>query len=302
MDRTMQRHPLSALWGDMPPDELVAMRESVENHGFVDPVIWTYDGLVLDGWHRYTISNLLGLELEVREYDGDPVQWVIGRNLHRRHLIAVRRASCVSAALEWAKQGHQHVMHTNRDDDSGQFSPIGVNLIPIGETAPQTDAGQTGQESFFTQAERASMADVSEITQKRSDRYEKAGLGPEIRSGEISGAEAERRVRPELPTPQPPSRVQRLEMRLEAKTLECETELAANEALRRELREAKAQVSEYPHEREAVASEREVIISAQASSIAELQTKLNDEKRRASWFEKQARSLGWEAATGNNGY
>ena len=43
MDRTMQRHPLSALWGDMPSDELVAMRESVENHGFVDPVIcrWT---------------------------------------------------------------------------------------------------------------------------------------------------------------------------------------------------------------------------------------------------------------------
>ena len=135
-----------------------------------------------------------------------------------------------------------------------------------------------------------------------SDRYEKAGLGPEIRSGEISGAEAERRVRPEAPTPKPPSQVQRLKMKLEAKTLEWEAELAANEVLRREVREAKAQVSEYPHEREAVASEREVIISAQASSISELQTKLNDEKRRASWFEKQARSLGWETAAGNNGY
>ena len=86
-------------------------------------------------------------------------------------------------------------------------------------------------------------------------------------------------------------------MKLEAKTLECETELASNEALRPELREAKAQVSEYPHEREAVASEREVVIAALTSSVAELQTKLNDEKRRASWFEKQARSLGWETAT-----
>ena len=102
--------------------------------------------------------------------------------------------------------------------------------------------------------------------------------------------------------PKPPSQVQRLKLKLEAKTMEYEAELAANETLRRELREAKAQVSEYPHEREAVASEREVIISAQASSIAELQTKLNDEKRRASWFEKQARSLGWEASVGNNGY
>ena len=295
MDRTMQRHPLSALWGDMPSDELVAMRESVENHGFVDPVIWTYDGLVLDGWHRYTIANLLGLELEVREYDGDPVQWVIGRNLHRRHLTALRRASCVSAAIHWAAQGQQERL--DRDQDTGQFT-IPTNVVGMGDTAPQTDAGQTGQESFFTQAERASMADVDERTQREADRYEKAGLGPDIRSGAISTAEAKRKVRKvrDPNAPKPPSQVQRLKLKLEAKTMEYEAELAANETLRRELREAKAQVSEYPHEREAVASEREVVIAALTSSVAELQAKLNDEKRRASWFEKQARALGWESA------
>ena len=140
------------------------------------------------------------------------------------------------------------------------------------------------------------LADVSKTTQQESDRYEKAGLGPEIRSGAISGAEAKRKVR-DPNAPKPPSQVQRLKMKLEAKTLEYEAFLSANEALRRELREAKAQVSEYPHEREAVASEREVVIAALTSSVAELQAKLNDEKRRASWFEKQARSLGWETAT-----
>ena len=102
---------------------------------------------------------------------GDPVQWVIGRNLHRRHLTTVQRASCVSAAMEWAKQGRQHVMHDNRDD-SGQFSPIGGNLSPIGEpdstSLIQTDAGQSEQEPFFTQAERASLADVDVRTQKRA--------------------------------------------------------------------------------------------------------------------------------------
>ena len=41
MDRILERHPLSALWGDMPSDELAAMRESVQDHGFTDPVIWT---------------------------------------------------------------------------------------------------------------------------------------------------------------------------------------------------------------------------------------------------------------------
>ena len=216
MDRTMQRHPLSALWGDMPSDELVAMRESVENHGFVDPVIWTYDGLVLDGWHRYTISNLLGLQLEVREYDGDPVQWVIGRNLHRRHITALLRASCVSAALDWAKQGHQKRL--DRDEDTGQFT-IHTKSVGMGEAVPQTDAGQSGEEPFFTQDERSTMADVSKSTQQESDRYEKAGLGPELRSRAISGAEAKRRVR-DPNAPKPPSQAQRLKLKLEAKTAE----------------------------------------------------------------------------------
>ena len=172
--------------------------------------------------------------------------------------------------------------------------PSVLPLVAARAGSLETDAGQSQQESFFTQSERAAFNDVDVRTQKRSERYEEAGLGPEIRSGAISGAEAERRVR-DPDTPRPLNRVQQLEMKLEAKTLECQTEhLPTIDTLQRELREAKAQVSEYPHEREAVANEREAIISAQTSSIAELQTKVGDEKHRASWFEKQARSLGWE--------
>ena len=57
------------------------------------------------------------------------MQWVISRNLHRRHLTALQRASCGDAAREWANQGHQQVMHTERDKDTGQFTG-GDNLSP----------------------------------------------------------------------------------------------------------------------------------------------------------------------------
>ena len=128
MDRMMTRHPLSALWGDLAPSDLASMRESVQDYGFTDPVIWTYDGAVLDGWHRYTIANLnLGLGLDIHEYDGDPVQFVIAKNLHRRHLSAVQRGLCVSACINWAKQGQQRAMHTERDD-GGKFSPIHADI------------------------------------------------------------------------------------------------------------------------------------------------------------------------------
>ena len=232
---------------------------------------------------------------------GDPVQWVIGRNLHRRHLTALQRASCVSAALEWEKQGKQRPMGVE-PSETGQDTKLD-SLSSLDETVTESEleninrplapAPGEDQPKFFTQAERASLADVDERTQRRSDRYEQAGLGFEIRDGSITGAEAERTVR-DPDAPRPPSQLHQLKMQLEAKTLECQTEhLPTIDSLQRELREAKAQVSEYPHEREVVANEREVIISAQLASISELQMKLNDHKHRASWFEKQARSLGW---------
>ena len=206
MDRMMERHPLSALWGDMPSDELAAMRESVQDHGFTDSVIWTYKGAVLDGWHRYTIANLLNLDLSVREYDGDPVQLVIAKNLRRRHLTAVQRSSCTSACIDWAKQGQQKSLE--RDKDTGQFT-IGDKLSPMDDPITKDESEHVNPEAapeFFTLSERASLADVDVRTQQRSDSYEKAGLGPEIRSGAISGAEAERIVRdPDTPKPKPQS-------------------------------------------------------------------------------------------------
>ena len=296
MDRTMERHPLSALWGDLPRDEVMAMRKSVQDHGFVDRVIWTLDGAVLDGWHRYTIANLLNLDLDVREYDGDPVKWVISRNLHRRHLTELQRVSCANAAIDWAEK------RLERDKNTGQFS-VSANLADTDEsdsaTLIQTDAGTDEQEPFFTQSERAALVGAKQRTQERSELYEKVGLGPEIRSGEISGAEAERRVRyPELPTTKPPSRLQRLEIQLEAKVEEIQLKDAEIEEWKQKHEFAVSQSSEYPHEKEATLNQLQAENSALRSSVNEWMTKHNDEKHRASWFEKQARSHGWEPTVG----
>ena len=86
-----------------------------------------------------------------------------------------------------------------------------------------------------------------------------------VQDPDISGAEAKAQSAGPGRSEASVSQVQKLKLKLEAKTMEYvrPNSWPPYEALRRELREAKAQVSEYPHEREAVANEREVIISAQ---------------------------------------
>ena len=104
---------------------------------------------------------------------------------------------------------------------TGKFTVVD-NLSTTVNTAPQTGAEQTEQEAVLTQSERAALNDVNVRTQQRSERYDEAGLGEKVRSGEISGAEAEREVRKKRDpnAPKKPSQVQRLELKLEAKTAE----------------------------------------------------------------------------------
>ena len=95
-------------------------------------------------------------------------------------------------------------------------------------------------------------------------------------------------------TPKPPSRVQQLELQLEAKGEEIQIKDTEIHEWQQKYEFAVSQSSEYPHEKEVTLNQLQAENSALRSSVNEWMTKHNDEKNRASWFEKQARSLGWE--------
>ena len=46
------RHYLSKIGGDMSEDSFALLRSDIELNGTWDP-IYLYEGLILDGWHRY---------------------------------------------------------------------------------------------------------------------------------------------------------------------------------------------------------------------------------------------------------
>jgi len=90
--------------------DLDRLIEDIEAHGVVDPLI-TYQGKVLDGRNRLAVASVLGVPVEIREFEGDDDAaraFVWSVNAARRHLsipqvlLAAHRFGFVSAAKEEA--------------------------------------------------------------------------------------------------------------------------------------------------------------------------------------------------------
>jgi ParB-like chromosome segregation protein Spo0J len=81
-----QQHPLSAAWSAMDDESFKGLIDDIDANGVRNPIA-LYDGMILDGWHRYKAC----LELNVKkppmiEYDGnDPAGFVVSMNFHCRN-------------------------------------------------------------------------------------------------------------------------------------------------------------------------------------------------------------------------
>lgn len=94
-----EAHPLANLFPLIEGkdfDELVA---DIKANGLTDPIA-IYQGKILDGRNRYRAASAAGFEIEKRnlrffrpEIDGDPLKFVISKNLKRRHLTDIQRTS-----------------------------------------------------------------------------------------------------------------------------------------------------------------------------------------------------------------
>lgn len=158
---TLQQHPLSAAFPAMPESEIEALAEDIEKGGQRDPGI-LFEGMVLDGWHRFLACQRLGIQFRTAEFDGDdPVAFVLSKNLHRRHLTASQRAAAVVAATNWRPLG------------ANQHGKEGRNPVPT-----------------LTEKDMARMAEVTDRTIRQAKVAHEAGLGERVKAGEVSAKRA----------------------------------------------------------------------------------------------------------------
>jgi hypothetical protein len=158
------QHPLSAAFPAMNAEEYQALKDSIEVNGVLNPIT-IFEDMVLDGWHRYTAANDLGMDCPSLEMDDsiDPIDFVKAQNENRRHLTASERTAAIVAIYKWVPTGTNQ--HSKRGDEPG--SP------------PQK-----------TNAELAALAGTTTRTVQQVKAAEKAGLLEAVRDGALTAKEA----------------------------------------------------------------------------------------------------------------
>ena len=214
-----KQHPLSSAFPAMEKDAFKALVADIRQHGQRD-IATLYDGMVLDGWHRYTACDELNIPCRLEKYEGDDaLSFVKSKNQHRRHYEKSQRAAIVISLNAWAVAGNQ------AKGEPG--SPLATNL----EMA--SDAGTTVR--TIQQAKRAHEAGLSEpvrdgkISAKSAAELAKKApeLAKQVVAGEISPKKAVEQLSAKKPKEVPvdessgaPSveeiRIGELEMRLDA--------------------------------------------------------------------------------------
>lgn len=108
----LEFHPLANLFPLIEGDEFDALVGDIRDNGLHDQID-IYQGKILDGRNRYLAAQAAGIEIEARhcryfraELYGDPLTYVISKNLKRRHLDESQRAM-VAAKLSTMRQGER---------------------------------------------------------------------------------------------------------------------------------------------------------------------------------------------------
>jgi hypothetical protein len=163
----MKQHPLSAAFPAMSDSDFDSLVDDIKTHGQREAII-VFDGAVLDGWHRYQACKVAKVECATMPFPGgDPVAFVLSRNLHRRHLTESQRAVAVVSASNWKPHGGGR--------KTGQVPHVALDR---------------------TTAEMAKAADVSVHTIRNAKEAVKAGLADKVRDGEMSVRAAAESTRP----------------------------------------------------------------------------------------------------------
>ena len=121
----MKIHPLCAVFPKMEDEAFESLVASIKANGQRSPIV-LHDGMLLDGRHRLRACERLGIEPRTVEFGGgDPLAFVIDKNVERRHLTESQRAMVaakLATASAGARKGDSHWKHNSANLQSNEVT------------------------------------------------------------------------------------------------------------------------------------------------------------------------------------
>lgn len=151
LPETYVQHPLSAAFPRMTPEEFQELRDSIEVLGVQNPIT-LHDGMVIDGWHRYSAAREVGLPCPAVELaqDIDPREFVVAQNKARRHVTKAQLIAAASAVYQWRPHG-------------GNQSALSAGHISSKQMAENLNVGVRSVEQFRAIENKAAPAVVEAV-------------------------------------------------------------------------------------------------------------------------------------------
>ena len=136
-----------------------------------------YEGMILDGWHRYLACREVGVEPWFEDFaDKRPGLWVISKNARRRHQNKTQIAVAIVKVAEITGMT-EPVRHSGGSEKSGKS--ITSKSATVADRNPATVE------------ELAEAADVGKRTMERAQRLVREGMADKVLQGEVGVREAE---------------------------------------------------------------------------------------------------------------
>lgn len=140
----LKQHPLSSAFPAMGADDFLALKDSIENIGVQNPIT-LFEGMVIDGWHRYSAATELDMECPTVELgDVDPRDFVLAQNKARRHVTQAQLAMATTAVYDWKPAGNPVLTQTGTQCHVAKSNAELADISGVGErTIRQAKAVQT---------------------------------------------------------------------------------------------------------------------------------------------------------------
>jgi ParB-like nuclease domain len=175
---------------------LTQLALDIKERGQLEPII-LYKGVILDGRNRYRACQIAGVKPRIEEFDAkaprrSPEEFVLSRNLRRRHLSVGQKAAI---ALEWSEQielSADPQKNKGRGRPKGTLSEgakkIGINERRVFEVRQIREANPSLYQDV--KADRRSLnSALAEISPPRDARFDKSDLGhSESTAHELDGS------------------------------------------------------------------------------------------------------------------